>query len=82
MEKSGMTDICECHKIDWSGGPGNYKYVDTGGPVDQLKDTFGCQNKVNDGKMSLGTYGKVCQYIPGNPGTKFPDHVYKMLLGE
>ena len=79
MEKSGMTDICECHKIDWSGGPGDYKYVNTREPVDQLKDTFSCQNKVNNENMSLGTYVKVCQYIPGHPGTKFPDHVYKML---
>ena len=73
------SDICECHKIDWSGGPKNYKYVDTGEPVDHLKDTFSCQNKCNSYKMSLGTYEEVCQYIPGHPGTKFPDHVYKTL---
>ncbi len=77
-----MDGICECHKIDWSGGPGNYKYVDTGKPVDHSKGTFDCQEKVNDEKMSLKTYEEVCQYIPGKPGTKFPDHVYKMILGE
>ena len=34
------------------------------------------------GYKSKVTYEEVCQYIPGKPGTKFPDHVYKMLLGE
>ena len=76
------SDICECHKIDWSGGPGDYKYVKTREPVDQLKDTFSCQTKVNKGKMGLGTYEEVCQYIPGKIGTKFPDHVYKIMRGD
>ena len=70
---------CECHKINWSEGPGNYKYEDTGQPYQQ-DDELCCQDKVNNDKMSLETYEKICHYIPGVPGSKFPWDVYKKLL--
>ena len=72
---------CECHKINWSEGPGYYKYEDTGQPYQQdAAELFCCQDKVNNEKMSLETYEKICHYIPGVPGSKFPWDVYKQLL--
>jgi len=77
-----MTTICECGKIDWSGGPGNYKYVATGEFYVQ-GDNISCQDKVNYDIITLETYDKVCQYIPGETNSKFPKDVYeKILSGE
>ena len=72
---------CECYKIDWSGGPGNYKYVDTGHPAEQ-GDGVGCQDKMNAGNFTLEEYGNICHYIPGKSDSKFPVEVYKILSGE
>lgn len=70
---------CECHLIDWSNGPGKYILKSTGQPYDYAKQTFCCQQKVNEGLMSMNTYGEICQYIPGEEGSKFPVEVYTML---
>ena len=94
---SSCQKICECGLIDWSGGPGEYKYVDTGklydpfilngydnngDPIVSLssKVRIDCQAKVNANLMSGEEYDKVCQYIPGRPGSKFPVAVYNKLL--
>ena len=74
-----MATICECGKIDWSGGPGNYKYVATGKPYIQ-DDNISCQDKINNDIMTLENYDKICQYIPGEPNSKFPKDVYEKLL--
>ena len=82
---------CECGLINWSGGPGNYKYVSTGEIYDPFigyEETvrvrpgvkLGCQEKVNANMMSLKEYDTICQYIPGQPGSKFPVEVYNQLL--
>ena len=82
---------CECGLIDWSGGPGNYKYVSTGKIYDPFigyEETarvrpgvkLDCQGKVNANQMSLKEYNTICQYIPGEPGSKFPEEVYNQLL--
>ena len=87
-DKSKMSAVdksitCECHKIDWSGGPGNYKYVDTGEPIPTDKcNGFCCQEKVNEGIMNAINYMKVCKYIPGEEGSLFPKKAYLMLLSE
>mgnify|MGYP004218171005 CR=1 FL=1 len=81
MEKS-ISKICECHKIDWSGGPYKYKYIQTGNPYQQ-GDLISCQDKVNDDMMSYNDYVSICQYIPGETNSKFPHDVYlKLLNGE
>jgi len=88
---SNCSKTCECGLIDWSGGPGKYKYVSTG----ELYDPFigyeetvrvrpgvkllGCNDKVNVDMMSLQEYDTICQYIPGEPGSKFPEEVYNQL---
>ena len=74
-----MTTICECGKIDWSGGPGNYKYIQSGKPYNQ-DDNISCQDKINNDIMTLENYDKICQYIPGEPNSKFPKDVYEKLL--
>ena len=74
-----MSTICECGKIDWSGGPGNYKYIASGKPYKQ-DDNISCQDKVNNDIMTCGNYDKICQYIPGEINSKFPNDVYIKLL--
>ena len=74
-----MTTICECGKIDWSCGPGNYKYIATGKPYAQ-GDNVSCQDKLNYDIMTLETYDKICRYIPGETNSKFPKDVYEKLL--
>ena len=83
--------VCECGLIDWSGGPGKYTYVSTGGLYDPFignEETgirlrpgmkLGCQEKVNADLMTMQTYVTVCQYIPGEPGSKFPEEIYNQL---
>jgi hypothetical protein len=74
---------CDCHLIDWSKGPGSYILKSTNQVYDPEKHGWiCCQHKVNEGLMSMITYGEICQYIPGYPGSKFPEDVYKILLGE
>ena len=63
---------CECHKIDWSGGPGYYKYQNK--PLDQLS-SIDCLSKVNSGIMDYCDYYRICKYIPYKPNTKFPNEV-------
>ena len=70
---------CECHKVDWTGGPYNYKYIETGDPYQQ-GDLISCQDKVNDNLMSCDDYESICQYIPGKEGSNFPIDVYEKLL--
>ena len=88
---SNCSKICECGLIDWSGGPGKYKYISTGEIYDPFIGTeenvrlrsgvkLGCQEKVNADLMSLQEYNTICQYIPGQPGSKFPEEVYRQLL--
>ena len=73
---------CECHKVDWTGGPYNYKYIETGDPYQQ-GDLISCQDKINDDLMSCDDYESICQYIPGKEGSNFPIDVYnKLLSGE
>ena len=82
---------CECGLINWSGGPGKYIYISTGESYDPFigyEETvrvrpgvkLGCQEKVNANMMSLKEYDTICQYIPGQPGSKFPVVVYNQLL--
>ena len=88
---SNCSKTCECGLIDWSGGPGKYKYISTGEIYDPFIGTeenvrlrpgvkLGCQEKVNANLMSLQEYNTICQYIPGVPGSKFPEEVYNQLL--
>ena len=78
---SGKVTECECHKVDWTGGPGNYTIIETGEPLNSgADDSPGCQDKVNAGIMSLTTYVGTCKYIPGEPGTLFPASSYAQLL--
>ena len=82
--------VCECGKIDWSGGPWNYKYVGSGKPYDQFipltegdvwpEEGSSCQDKDNAEVMNGDEYETICQYIPGKPGSKFPEDVYEKLL--
>ena len=85
---------CECNLIDWSGGPGNYKYISTGKPYQPYigshpegigvslasKTGICCGAKHNGNLMSAKEYGTICMYIPGGPGSKFPQDVYEKLL--
>tara|TARA_B100001123_G_scaffold373554_1_gene438241 strand:+ start:253 stop:489 length:237 start_codon:yes stop_codon:yes gene_type:complete len=73
-----MSTICECGKVDWSGGPGNYIYIETGKPYKQ-GDNISCQDKINNGMMTDENYDKICQYIPGAINSKFPKDVYEKL---
>tara|TARA_B110000495_G_C22840990_1_gene490496 strand:+ start:27 stop:368 length:342 start_codon:yes stop_codon:yes gene_type:complete len=78
-----MSKTCECHLIDWTGGPGNYKIISTGEKLEQSGSSGNCcQTKCNDGIINIEEYFKICQYIPGEPGSKFPQHVYNMLIAE
>ena len=73
---------CECHKIDWTGGPGKYKYIENGDPYQQ-GDLISCQDKINENLMSCDDYESICQFIPGETNSKFPQDVYlKLLSGE
>jgi hypothetical protein len=81
---------CECHKVDWTGGPGNYTVISTGKPLNEgsngseewmKENSICCQDKVNYGIMGMDTYKGVCNYIPGKTGTRFPSEVYLQLLG-
>jgi len=74
-----MATICECGKIDWSGGPYHYKYIETGKPYIQ-GDNVSCHDKLNNDIMTLENYDNICQYIPGEPNSKFPEDVYEKLL--
>ena len=83
---------CQCCLVDWSGGPGKYKYVSTGEIYDPFIGTeetgitircgeeLDCQAKVNAGIMGMDDYYQICKYIPGDPGSKFPVDVYVKLL--
>tara|TARA_B100000427_G_C15350541_1_gene525254 strand:- start:95 stop:349 length:255 start_codon:yes stop_codon:yes gene_type:complete len=71
--------VCECHKIDWTGGPGKYKYIDTGQLLCPQR-IVDCGDKVNEGLMEIHEYDLICQYIPGEEGSKFPQDVYKKLV--
>ncbi len=64
-------EICECHMIDWSRGPLDIRYIDTGEPC-PLEDGISCQDKVNLGIISKTEFYKECKYIPGKPGSKLP----------
>ena len=89
---SNGSKTCECNRIDWSGGPGNYKYISTGEPYDPFigyEETvrlrpgvphLDCQAKVNADLMTMRVYTTICLYIPGEPGSKFPIEVYNQLL--
>ena len=57
-------------------------YDHNGDPIVSLSTNVGldCQAKVNANLMSGEEYDKVCQYIPGRPGSKFPVAVYNKLL--
>jgi hypothetical protein len=86
---TGKGTECSCHLVDWTGGPGNYTVISTGerlnkdgkGDYDWLTENcICCQDKVNTGVMSMDTYLEICKYIPGSPGTKFPEEVYLQLL--
>ena len=74
-----MDITCQCHFIDWSGGPCKYKIKSTG-EIITGSSRYDCQRKVNEDEMEMEQYYKVCQYIPGRPGSKFPLKVYEMLL--
>ena len=76
---AGTKGQCECHKVDWTGCPYNYKYIETGDPYQQ-GDLISCQDKVNDNLMFCDDYESICQYIPGKEGSKFPQDVYEKLL--
>ena len=81
----GLSDNlrCQCHLIDWSGGPGNYRLLSTGEKL-KYSGSSGhcCQTKVNEGYMTMKDYGNVCQYIPGEHGSKFPEHALKMMIAD
>jgi len=80
---SGKGTECECHKVDWTGGPGNYTVIETGEALDSgAEGSPCCQDKVNASIMSLATYEETCKYIPGEPGTLFPASSYAQLLGD
>ena len=74
-----IANTCQCHLIDWLQFP-NYKYFDGDEKYDQVT-SVSCQVKVNEKEMSMKTYMEVCKYIPGEEGSKFPESVYKKLLG-
>ena len=89
---SNCSKTCECGLIDWSGGPGKYKYVSTG----ELYDPFigyeetvrvrpgvklGCQEKVSADLMTPQEEDTICQYIPGKQGSKFPTRTFNQLIG-
>ena len=74
-----IANTCQCHLIDWLQFP-NYKYFDGDEKYDQVT-SVDCQVKVNEKEMSMKTYMEVCKYIPGEEGSKFPESVYKKLLG-
>ena len=89
---SNGSKTCVCGEINWKGGPGNYKYISTG----ELYDPFigyeetvrlrpgvlhlDCQAKVNANLMTMREYYTNCKYIPGEPGSEFPEEVYNQLL--
>ena len=80
---SGKRTECECHKVDWTGGPGNYIIIETGEALNEVTNNSPCcQDKVNGCIMSLVTYEETCKYIPGNQGTLFPASSYAQLLGD
>ncbi len=88
-------NTCECGLFDWTGGPGHYKYIDSGelyepwggchnidgvGVYLKSNTKLACQDKVNGDLMTLKEYGEICQYIPGAHGSKFPIDVYNKLI--
>ena len=78
-----MGHTCECHRIDWSGGRGNYKLLSTGEKL-KYSGSSGhcCEDKFNEGTISMKTYNEVCQYIPGERGSKFPQHAFNMMIAD
>ena len=74
---------CQCHLIDWSGGPGNYRLLSTGEKL-KYSGSSGhcCQTKVNEGLMDMNYYENVCQYIPGKNGSKFPSPVFNTMIAD
>ena len=74
-----IANTCQCHLIDWLQFP-DYKYFDGDEKCVQTT-SVDCQVKVNEKEMSMKTYMEVCKYIPGEEGSKFPESVYKKLLG-
>ena len=81
MPPNKIVNTCQCHLIDWLQFP-DYKYIGSDERVGEQDTSVDCQIKVNDKEMSLTTYMEVCKYIPGEEGSKFPESVYKKLLGE
>ena len=79
MPPTKIANTCQCHLIDWLQFP-DYKYFDGDEKYDQVTSVC-CQTKVNEKEMSMKTYMEVCKYIPGEKGSKFPESVYKKLLG-
>jgi len=77
-EKDTMT--CECHEIDYMSGllpcAEGYRMKDGSDYVPGKC----CQFKVNEKTMSMGQYFGVCKFIPGEPGTLFPEEVYQFLI--
>ena len=70
--------MCECHKINWMSilTTGKYEMMD-GSPQ---QDGISCHDKVNEDKMTMKDYVTICKYIPGEPGSKFPQEVLDYLL--
>jgi len=82
---SGKGTECECHKVDWTGGPGNYTVIETGEALSENRVAASspcCQDKVNGGIMSFAKYEETCKFIPGKQGTLFPASSYAQLLGD
>ena len=67
---------CQCHLIDWSGGPGNYRLLSTGEKL-KYSGSSGhcCQTKVNEGFMSQTDYLKICRH-------ELPIHVVNMMIAD
>ena len=80
MSDKKMNHTCQCHLIDWTGGPGNYKVISTGELIESGESEFCCQEKVNDGIIDMETYLKTCNCIPGEPGSLFPQTVFDAMI--
>ena len=74
---------CQCHLIDWRGGPGNYRLLSTGEKL-TFSGSSGhcCQTKVNEDLMDMKYYENVCQYIPGKNESNFPVPVFNKMIAD
>ena len=70
-------NVCECHLIDWTKGPGKYTYLSTNKPYlqegnqESFEGPYDCQYKVAKGYMKTEKDTN-CQYISRRHWVTYP----------